>query len=287
MKTKHDEMILPILVYIQTHLEEELSLDKLSKKAGWSAYHFHRVFHETVGETLKSYVTRLKLEKAAFSIQHCDASLMDVSLELGFTSYETFSRSFKKHFGITPRNFSGLGRKLEVEQLRSLNNKLQNYEVSRVAIKKMLPVHVAFKRHYGSYLDVDVTYYDDLKKFVKDQQLVSGSNLLMGVGHDDPNITPIDKIRFDACIEIPNPVASSQDIGYQQIFSGHYAVMTYIGPYGETMQEAYRDMFLQMLGMKNIQIIGLPVIEVYRNTQINLDSKIEQTDIYLPVQINE
>lgn len=67
---KHNEIILPILVYIQTHLNEPLSLEKLSQKAGLSSYHFHRIFNDTVGESLKSYTTRLKLEKAAFGIRY-------------------------------------------------------------------------------------------------------------------------------------------------------------------------------------------------------------------------
>lgn len=74
----------------------------------------------------------------------------------------------------------------------------------------MQPIHTAFKRNWGSYLKVDVGIYDDLIRFAKKEQLYSGDNLLIGIGHDDPNITPENKLRFDACIEIPSTIAPEE-----------------------------------------------------------------------------
>ena len=60
---KYNEIILPNLTYIQSHLEESWSLEQLSQKTGL-LYYFHRMFQDAVGESLKNYTTWLKLEKA-------------------------------------------------------------------------------------------------------------------------------------------------------------------------------------------------------------------------------
>jgi len=286
---KYNEIILPILTYIQSHLEESLSLEQLSQKAGLSPYYFHRMFHDAVGESLKSYTTRLKLEKAAFGITYWDMKLTDISLEVGFSSYETFSRSFKKHFDVAPKDYklNGFTKVRQLIQPKSLNEVIKKYEMSKVTIKKMQPILVLYKRHIGSYLDVDVSFYNDLIGFAKDHHVYTGDNLLIGIGHDAPNITPENKMRFDACIEISKAVATENNIAQQQVFSGYYATMTYIGPYGETMQVAYFEMFKQLKKMKNVQIIGLPLIEVYRAILINPEYELNQTDIYIPIQLME
>jgi transcriptional regulator GlxA family with amidase domain len=62
----HTERLLPILVYIQANLDQDLALGTLATLANLSSYHFHRLFRATVGETLKQYVQRLRLEQAAY-----------------------------------------------------------------------------------------------------------------------------------------------------------------------------------------------------------------------------
>ena len=57
-----------LLVHIQAHLDEDLSLDVLSAKASLSPAHFQRTFQALVGETPKNYVARLRLERAAFRL---------------------------------------------------------------------------------------------------------------------------------------------------------------------------------------------------------------------------
>ena len=65
LEQNYQERILKTLVYIQHHLNEELSLEKLSAVANFSPFHFHRFFLAYTGEPLQSYVRRLRLERAA------------------------------------------------------------------------------------------------------------------------------------------------------------------------------------------------------------------------------
>ena len=99
----HFSRIRKVLVYIQENLSEELSLDKLSKIAFFSQFHFHRIFSLYVGESPKQYIMRLRLERIAHYLKLYPAlSINDAAYQCGFSSPSTFIRAFKKYYGMTP-----------------------------------------------------------------------------------------------------------------------------------------------------------------------------------------
>lgn len=88
------------------HLAQPLRLDEVSAAAGFSPFHFHRVFKALMGETLNQFVKRQRLERALYLMSHAPTrALTDVALDCGFGSSSDFSRSFKQHFGLPPRVF--------------------------------------------------------------------------------------------------------------------------------------------------------------------------------------
>src|ERR1044072_7409336 len=73
--------------YIVSHLAEPLRLDDVSTAAGFSPFHFHRVFKCLVGETLNQFVKRQRLERALYLMSHApNRPLTDVALDCGFAS---------------------------------------------------------------------------------------------------------------------------------------------------------------------------------------------------------
>jgi transcriptional regulator GlxA family with amidase domain len=62
------ETLTPLLVYIQANLDQDLALDALGKRVSLSPAHLQRVFKGEIGESPKAYVTRLRVERAAFCL---------------------------------------------------------------------------------------------------------------------------------------------------------------------------------------------------------------------------
>lgn len=280
--------LLPTLAHIQSHLAEDLSLAQMADKAALSPYYFHRLFHDTIGETPKQYTQRLRLERAAFDLKIRDATILEIALNLGFQAPETFTRAFKRWFGITPRQYRhSYGRFLHqhLQTEATLLNKLAiEASYSNLTIQKLKPISVAFIRTLGAYVDVDAEHYDRLIDWADANGLYTGDNLLLGVGHDDPNITPTEKVRFDACLSIPEPFQAQGNIGFQTLPGGHFATITYIGPWNAGLEQAYGVLFQELLRKENIEIIGLPAIEIYRTTRINPHYALNETDIFIPVR---
>ena len=92
--------------YVVSNLGHSLTLEEVSKAAGFSPFHFHRVFKAFLGETLSQFVKRQRLERALFLMSHApQQSLTNVAMECGFSSSSDFSRSFKQHYGLPPSTF--------------------------------------------------------------------------------------------------------------------------------------------------------------------------------------
>jgi AraC-like DNA-binding protein len=89
--------------YIEQHLSDSIALSDLAQNVHLSEFHFHRIFKQYSSETVKEFITRVKLERAAiFLCVTSSLSLTEIALNYGYNDGSTFSRAFKKHFGSSP-----------------------------------------------------------------------------------------------------------------------------------------------------------------------------------------
>lgn len=92
--------------YIENNLKEDISLNDLAQNAHLSEFHFHRIFKKYSSETVNEFVTRFKLERAAiFLCVNSEISITTIAMEYGYNDSSSFSRTFKKHFGVSPLKY--------------------------------------------------------------------------------------------------------------------------------------------------------------------------------------
>ena len=87
---------------ILAHEEETLTLQRLSRDMGYSAYHATRKFREIAGIPLRDYLRRRRLAFALKEVRDSDRTLLDIAVDYGFSSHEAFTRAFKTLYGVTP-----------------------------------------------------------------------------------------------------------------------------------------------------------------------------------------
>ncbi len=89
--------------YIEKHMDIELTLERLASKAYFSEYYFHRLYKLVTGESLYSYIKRLRLEMAAFKLTSgSKESITDIGLSVGFSNSSSFAKAFKSAYNLSP-----------------------------------------------------------------------------------------------------------------------------------------------------------------------------------------
>lgn len=94
------------LDYIEMHLEDDLSLEKMANAANLSKFHFARAFKNSLGVSPHQYVSQRRLARAKDLIREGRRSLADIALSLSFSSQASFTRAFRRATNLTPGAFS-------------------------------------------------------------------------------------------------------------------------------------------------------------------------------------
>ena len=104
------ELINRVLDYIEDNLTQAITPDRIATVAGYSRYHFGRLFRTMTGERLAKYVRRRRLCEAARELLLSRRRILDIALDYQFGSQEAFTRAFKKEFGTSPGLYRRQGR---------------------------------------------------------------------------------------------------------------------------------------------------------------------------------
>lgn len=104
-RKKCSHVMKAILDYVESNYTLDIGLDDLTKHFYLSREHISRMFKKETGENFISYLTRLRMKKAAGLICEAKLSMQMVAESIGFSDASYFSRSFKKYFGISPEDY--------------------------------------------------------------------------------------------------------------------------------------------------------------------------------------
>jgi AraC family transcriptional regulator len=143
-------------------------------------------------------------------------------------------------------------------------------------------MRVAFMRHVGPYGKVGATWDRFLTIMGKDGYL-GGNTVLLGICHDDPEVTSHNRIRYDACLTVDDDFESSGDIGVQTVAGGEYAMTTHRGPYNK-LGNTYAMLMGHWLPRSGRELRDAPCFEIYLNDPGSTVPKDLLTDIYAPLE---
>ncbi|AUU89248.1 MDR efflux pump AcrAB transcriptional activator RobA [Phytobacter diazotrophicus] len=95
-------IIRDLLTWLESHLDQPLSLDNVAAKAGYSKWHLQRMFKDVTGHAIGAYIRARRLSKSAVALRLTSRPILDIALQYRFDSQQTFTRAFKKQFNLTP-----------------------------------------------------------------------------------------------------------------------------------------------------------------------------------------
>jgi AraC-like DNA-binding protein len=105
LRALNDPRLARVLAAVHEDPAQDWSVEKLAEQAGMSRSPFSGRFAEVVGESPHAYVARVRMHRASGLLREGDRTLADIAAEVGYDSESSFSRVFRKQFGVSPGAF--------------------------------------------------------------------------------------------------------------------------------------------------------------------------------------
>jgi AraC family transcriptional regulator len=259
--------------YIDQHITESFTLDRLAGIAGFSKFHFNRIFRAMVGETPFQYITRVRLSRAAtMLVMSPGETISEIAFANGFSDIAIFSRNFKSFTGVSATEYrrskgsiSNFSQKLSnldqplpavTSYFCAITNQIKwrtTMETNKsIDITKFEKMTVAYLRHVGPYAGDEKLFerlWNQLFTWAGPRGLIGGPAFRsLVIYHDDPNITEADKLRMSVCITVPPDTKVDGEIGRMELEGGDYVVARFevdASQFGEAWNWLYGVWFPQ------------------------------------------
>lgn len=234
-----------VIDYIGQHLDEDISLEKLSDVFFISKFHFHRLFTAYTGLSLQQYIRWLRLKRAAHQlIATKDQAIINIAINAGFESHEAFSRAFKKECGLSPNEFRN-GHNWSYWEKAPYCLPKESGRNMKVEIKTISPIRLAIIEHRGDPAHIG----DSVNRLItwsraQPVNLKPKAGDAFAIAYDDPKTTPAPEFRVDLGIRVPENLRLSDPVIEKYIPGGRYAVTTHKGSrekLGDTVYPLYRE----------------------------------------------
>ncbi|KYF66964.1 AraC family transcriptional regulator [Sorangium cellulosum] len=281
-----------VLEHIDAHLDEDLTLERLSGVAAFSKYHFQRQFSDLFGIGVHEYVKLVRLRRASYRLAlpaREQARIIDIALASGYESPEAFSRAFKKAFGQTPSEFREQPRwdpwhatHLRLIETRTLPLQAV-HRAEDVKILRFEETRVAAVEHRGDPKRI-LESVRQLIAWRKDNGLPPRTSATFNVLYDDPAETPPEAYRADICAGIRRPVSGNPfGVVEKAIPGGRCAVLRHVGC-EDALYAAVKYLYATWLPASGEELRDFPLFLQRVRFFPEVPDHEAITDIFLPLQ---
>ena len=310
-QTEYVRRVNKAIEFIVTHLDENISLDDVAQASHFSPYHFHRIFQGIVGETVNDYVSRKKMEKAACTVVgKLELSITDIAELGGFSSGANFSKAFKQYFGVSPsqvRNpkeqhnskigkiYSKYGKAFKVQDLYSQfvtdsvifeADKLEKMLMD-IKVEHMDEKQVAYLTSPKGYaLDGIFETWDKISNWAASKGVPDYEKKRYALCHDNPMITPEEKCRYDACIEIADDTDVIAPFDKSTIPAGKYAIAYFKGE-GDKVSNWYMEMYTNWFPTSGFEPDCYPSVAHYLNDAREHEDGLVEMEMHVKIKTLE
>lgn len=213
--------------YIMRHLDEEISIEDVANHCHYSKYYFSRIFKAETGESIYSFIKRLKMEQSALNLKYeREKTITEIGLDYGYSS-SNYSSAFRKHHSISPAEFR------KVINTSSAPNPFHPNKAARfhsfrdydehVQIKELEDFFVIYERHIGNYVEIADNWYRFIEKY---NDYFSENTLLIERFYDDPTVSNVEQCLYDICMTVDKDCTFDNTT---TIYGGKFAVYPFNG----------------------------------------------------------
>lgn len=278
-REEYQKCVNAVVDYINLHLGEEIDLKSLVKISHFSPFYFHRIMKAFLGEPVGTFIVRTRTETAARLLRYTDLPIADIAYRIGYSSSSSLSKVFKQFYGISPLEYRN-NKNFVIMKPAIIHSELKlKREIKELPVRNMIYI-----RLFGDYkLNDYCGTWMRLQQFVQEEKLPMGEVMPYCIFHDDPKVTPIEKLRTDVCMVMPAAVTPKGNIGFKQLPAGRYAIFLYKGSY-EHLQSVYDTIYGKYIPEMECTFRDEASAERYLNHPADTAPDELLTEIYIPIE---
>lgn len=257
-----NEMVKQGIDYIMQHLDEELSIEAVADHCHFSKYYFSRVFKAETGESVYSFIKRLKMEQSAVNLKlEKGRTITDIGLEYGYSS-SNYSSAFKNHLNVSPAEY-----RKSIDRSSVLHPycpgeyaRFQTFEeyAGQVQILELDDFVVICERYIGNYSELGDNWSEFTEKY---KDYLKADTLLIERFYDDPSITSVSQCLYDLCMTVDKDCLLEN---ITKIQGGKFAVYRFDGLV-EHIFAALQGMFRTWLASSGYEMDERYGLDIYRS----------------------
>lgn len=262
--------------YVEEHICEKIDYEKAAQQACSSVFHFQRVFTAVCGFTLGEYIRMRRLSLAGQEIISTDRKIIDIALEYGYDSPESFSRAFTRFHGLSPAEARKQGRILSFSRisvnLTLIGGNTMDYRIEKLDALKIICRRRKFTKPGDDYTNHEIPFFWD-------ECISDGSNeKLAGFISEDSKLKGLLGICFsnDMTDEsfyygIGAEYDGNKECGdfeVVEIPAYTYAVFTVKGKMPDAFRETYRRICTEFFTQSDYEYGSGAEIEVYPSADV-------------------
>ncbi|WP_317932220.1 AraC family transcriptional regulator [Halioxenophilus sp. WMMB6] len=281
----YQEKISRVCDFIQQNLDESLPLDRLSLVAGFSKYHFARLFAANTGITVNRFIQLCRLRRASFQLAfEPEQKIIEVALVAGFDSPEAFARAFRRVFDQSPSEFRAAPNWPHWHAQFEFSLPRSEGQTMTVTIVDFPETKIAYLTHRGAPESVlnTVSQFIDWRKTTGLSPVKTSATY--GIPNGDPNTMPAEDFRWDVCGTIEADVpdnAFGVTTGF--IPGGRCVRVRHLGSLDNLDQTVY-PIYREWLPAQGEEPGDFPCFFHYLNFVHEVAEAELMTDVYIPLK---
>ncbi|QUL55208.1 AraC family transcriptional regulator [Paenibacillus tritici] len=273
--------------YIELHLTEDLSPAIIAEQIFFSLTHFYRIFRGLVGESVKEYIRKRRLSQSAIELLAGEKRIIEIAMEYGFESQETFSRAFTKQFGITPGRYrrdknvivlyekANIGQRLNIQRAIQSSGSVHTKIVYKKAFQ-VIGLQAMVRPGSGTIAELWTAFNAKWPEM----EGLSLSQARLGICEYYPDITDESDFSYIACKEAAQPERVPSGMISRRIPSSKYAVFSHDDSIYH-LKDTYQFIYGVWLPESGYELAELDTIEYY---EPNVEHSDYELAIYIPIQ---
>ncbi|GAA0390031.1 AraC family transcriptional regulator [Acrocarpospora corrugata] len=274
--------------HIERHLDQPIEPAELARIAITSEYHFRRMFSALAGMPLSEYIRRRRLTLAGAEVLAGDRTLLDVAVRYGYGSGEAFARAFRAMHGVGPGEARRTGTALNSQPRMSFRLIVEGSSTMRYRIvEKETFTVVGMKArvplvHEGMNPAL-VSFIKGLGKETIDRIARLSDSEPRGVLSvtDDIAESRAEGTELDYYHGVVTTAPAPEDLDTLTVPAGTWAVFDNSGPFPQSLQYLWRDVYTQWFPSNPYQSRPGPEL---LSTRLSADGTEADTELWIPVE---